>query len=116
VRYPNLDELGAKGVGDPVLQPWHVAFVHRLEGILRRIVGLPLAELLDGVDTKRIEGPFEIEALVALCPSHRRAAGTRVALVAGGVAHFAKIGATGPLQDIAGEGGHVAELRARRQP
>jgi len=41
----------------------------------------------------------------------RRAAGSRVALVAIGVADIAEIAAACPLQDIASERCHVAELR-----
>ena len=42
------------------------------------------------------------------------AAGARRALVAGGVADIAEVGAAGALQEVAAHGGLVAHLRARR--
>ena len=50
----------------------------------------------------------------AVLAADRGAAGARRALVAGGVADIAKIGAAGALQEIAAHRRLVAHLRARR--
>ena len=54
-------------------------------------------------------------ACLRLTPSSARAAGARLALVAGGPARIAEIIAARPLQHIAAQRRHVADLRAGGQ-
>jgi hypothetical protein len=48
----------------------------------------------------------------AIKPAHRRAARTRIALIAFAIRDIAKIRAAGPLQYVATEARHIAELLA----
>ena len=63
-----------------------------------------------GVHRDAVVGPAE-DRVPLVEAVERRAAGARLALVAGATAPVAEIGAAGPLQQVAADRRHVADLR-----